>query len=97
MKDKTWVIIPAHNESERIKPVIEEAKEYVDNVVVVDGGSEPKHPAIRRHMTPTTQARMVNSYQHSLIRLTGFFRRGNVIYFWCQVLCHWKKVSARMV
>jgi glycosyltransferase involved in cell wall biosynthesis len=35
-----WVVIPAHNESKRVGSVIEKAKKYVKNVIVVDDGSK---------------------------------------------------------
>lgn len=36
---KTWIIIPAHNESEKIGSVIDDVKKYCKNIVVVDDGS----------------------------------------------------------
>ncbi|MFH1590418.1 MAG: glycosyltransferase family 2 protein [archaeon] len=36
---KTWVVIPAFNEGERIVPVIKEAHHHAQGVVVVDDGS----------------------------------------------------------
>ena len=35
----TFVIIPAHNEEKHIQKVIQETKKYVNNIVVVDDGS----------------------------------------------------------
>ena len=40
MEQKTFAIIPAHNEENNISKVINEAKEYVSNIVVVDDGSK---------------------------------------------------------
>lgn len=39
MQKKTFVIIPAYNESKHISKVIKETQKYVKNVVVVDDGS----------------------------------------------------------
>ena len=39
ISNKTWVVIPAYNESERIGSVIRDVKKYVKNIVVVDDGS----------------------------------------------------------
>ncbi len=36
----TAVVIPAHNEGERIGPVIRAAQKHVENIIVVDDGSE---------------------------------------------------------
>ena len=40
MEKKIFAIIPAHNEENNISKVINEAKEYVSNIVVVDDGSK---------------------------------------------------------
>ena len=37
--DNVWAIIPAYNEADRIKTVIEKTKNHVKNIVVVDDGS----------------------------------------------------------
>ena len=42
MNKDVWVIIPAYNEEKTIKDVILKVKEYCDNVVVVDDGSQDK-------------------------------------------------------
>lgn len=42
MKDKIVLVLPAHNEESRIKQVINEVNEYVDEVIVVDDGSSDK-------------------------------------------------------
>ncbi|HIH38457.1 glycosyltransferase family 2 protein [Candidatus Woesearchaeota archaeon] len=40
MKKKIIAVIPAYNEAQRIEPVIQETKRYVDEVIVVDDGSQ---------------------------------------------------------
>ncbi len=39
-KNNTWVVIPAYNEATRVGKVIEKAKKYCSNIVVVDDGSK---------------------------------------------------------
>lgn len=39
MHQKIWVIIPAKNEAQRIGSVIDKAKKYIKNILVVDDGS----------------------------------------------------------
>lgn len=39
MKDKLFVIIPAHNEQKHISSVIKNVKGYTENIIVVDDGS----------------------------------------------------------
>lgn len=39
MMNKLFVVIPAHNESERILDVINKVKKYTNNIIVVDDGS----------------------------------------------------------
>ena len=41
-RNKVWAVIPAHNEQSHIKSVIRSTKKYVDQVVVVDDGSNDK-------------------------------------------------------
>lgn len=40
MQNKIFVIIPSYNEAERIAAVLEKAKKYCDQIIVVDDGSE---------------------------------------------------------
>lgn len=42
MKNKTFVIIPAYNEAERMGRVIAETKKYCPHIIVVDDGSQDK-------------------------------------------------------
>ena len=39
-EEDVWVIVPAYNEGKNIGKVIDELKDYVSNVVVVDDGSK---------------------------------------------------------
>ncbi|MEE9525443.1 MAG: glycosyltransferase family 2 protein [Candidatus Woesearchaeota archaeon] len=39
INENTWVIIPAHNEENRISSVIDRVRKHVGNIVVVDDGS----------------------------------------------------------
>lgn len=36
---ETWVIIPAYNEENRIKTVLQKVKEFTSNIVIIDDGS----------------------------------------------------------
>jgi len=38
--ENVWAVIPAHNESKRIGPVIEKVRKYIKKVIVVDDGSK---------------------------------------------------------
>jgi len=40
MNEEVWVIIPAYNEENKIKEVINKVKNYATNIVVVDDGSK---------------------------------------------------------
>jgi glycosyltransferase involved in cell wall biosynthesis len=39
MQQKTWLIIPAYNEENKIVDVINKSRKYIDNIIVVDDGS----------------------------------------------------------
>lgn len=45
---RTVAVIPAYNEADTVGPVIDETREYVDRVVVVDDGSSDDTAAIAR-------------------------------------------------
>jgi len=45
---RTVAVIPAYNEADTVGPVIEQTREYVDRVVVVDDGSSDDTAAIAR-------------------------------------------------
>jgi len=49
LQSEAWVIIPAHNEAERIVKVIEKTKQHVQNIIVVDDGSSDNTYEISRH------------------------------------------------
>ncbi|MBW2966075.1 glycosyltransferase family 2 protein [Candidatus Woesearchaeota archaeon] len=40
INNDVWVVIPAYNEENKIKDVIDKTKEYVQNIVLVDDGSK---------------------------------------------------------
>ena len=42
MKNKTFAIIPAHNEEKHIDKIVRKTRKYVDNVIVVDDGSKDR-------------------------------------------------------
>lgn len=48
MKSKTWAVIPAMNEASRIKPVLKKTKRHIDNLIVVDDGSDDNTGKIAR-------------------------------------------------
>ena len=58
---KTAAIIPALNEFERLRTVIEEARQYVDEIIVVDDGSRtPLVPHLPVSSTMTVLRHLIN-------------------------------------
>lgn len=49
---KTWVVIPAFNEKDHILPVVKEALQYCDGIIVVDDGSDEESRQILRMVAP---------------------------------------------
>ncbi len=60
MKHNTWVIIPSHNEEKEIKDVIKKTKKYVNNIIVVDDGSEDKTYEIAKKANVIVLRHVVN-------------------------------------
>ena len=48
MRNKTFLIIPAYNEAERIGAVLEKAKQYCKDIIVIDDGSSDQTFAIAK-------------------------------------------------
>ncbi len=59
-QDYVWVIVPAHNESARIKPVLEQIKKIIPQVIVVDDGSTDSTSAVAKELTPHVLRHVIN-------------------------------------
>lgn len=60
MQQKIWVIIPAYNEANRIADVIDKTKKYVDNIIVVDDGSDDDSYKIIKEQNVITLKHLIN-------------------------------------
>jgi glycosyltransferase involved in cell wall biosynthesis len=61
MKDKLFVIIPAHNEQKHIGLVIEKVKKYTKNIIVVDDGSTDNTFNIAKNEKITVLRHIINT------------------------------------
>jgi glycosyltransferase involved in cell wall biosynthesis len=68
---QTVAVVPAYNEAETIGPVIEQTREYVEEVVVVDDGSSDGTPGIARDRGATVVEHVFNTGVGGAVR-TGY-------------------------
>ncbi|MEK6808510.1 MAG: glycosyltransferase family 2 protein [Nanoarchaeota archaeon] len=66
--EDVWVIIPAYNEENYIKGVIEKAKKYTKHIVVVDDGSKDSTKSIAEDEGVITLSHIVNLGKGSALK-----------------------------
>lgn len=68
---RTIAVVPAYNESETIGPVVRETLEHVDDVVVIDDGSDDETADIARQNGATVVQHVINTGVGGALR-TGY-------------------------